>query len=93
MLVHTYCISVVSDNLGALDSYYYNISVLLIILVITVNIGNMYLKVRIFWEGHKNLAHLLPFLHYLVAPNSKWKMGQIVVAFSEHLNFTYNDLN
>ena len=47
------------------------------------------IKIQIFWEGHTNLAHLpLFFWHYLVASNYEWKMGQIVVAFSEYLNFT-----
>ena len=33
-------------------------------------------KVQIFWDGHKNLAHLpLFFWHYLVSSNYKWKMG------------------
>ena len=46
-------------------------------------------KVQIFWEGHKNLAHLPLFIwHYLVASNYKWKMGQIFVAFLEYLNFS-----
>ena len=43
-------------------------------------------KVQIFWEGHKNLAHFLFLLHYLVMSNYKWKKDQIV-AFSEYLNF------
>ena len=48
------------------------------------------IKVQIFWEGHKNLAHLslsfdiLP--KYILASNYKWKMGQIFAAFSEFLN-------
>ena len=45
-------------------------------------------KVQIFWEGHKSLAHLpLFFWHYLIASNYKWKMGQIFVVFSENMNF------
>ena len=51
----------------------------------------MIIKVQIFWEGHKNLAHLPLFSwHYLVVSNWKWKIGQTFVAFSEYLNFTYN---
>ena len=47
------------------------------------------LKVQMFWEGHKNLAHLpLFFWHYIVMSNDKWKMGQNCVAFLEYLNFT-----
>ena len=45
-------------------------------------------KVQIFWENLKNLAHLPLFIwQYLVASNYKWKMSQIFVAFSEYLNF------
>ena len=48
-------------------------------------------KVQIFWEDHKNLAHLPLFIwQYLAASNYKWKMGQIFVAFSEYLNFSVN---
>ena len=39
-------------------------------------------KVQIFWEGHKNLAHLPIFIWHF-----KWKMGKICVAFSEYPNF------
>ena len=50
-------------------------------------------KVQIFWEGLKNLAHLPLFCwHYLVVSNYKWKMGQILVAFSEYLNITKSTL-
>ena len=38
--------------------------------------ANLTIKVQIFWEGHKKLAHLPLFIwHYLVASNCKWKMG------------------
>ena len=48
-------------------------------------------KVQIFWEGHKNLAHLPLFIwHYLVASNYNWKMDQIFAAISEYLNFNKN---
>ena len=53
----------------------------------STNFTHVFTKVQIVWEGHKNLTHLF-FLHYLVASNYKWKMGQIFVTFSEHLNFT-----
>ena len=33
------------------------------------------------------------FLHYLIAPNKKWKAGQIFVAFSEYLNFRFFFVN
>ena len=57
-------------------------------------IAVMYLvKVQIFWEVHKNLAHLPLFIwHYLVASNYQRMMGQNFVAFSEYLNFTSNPL-
>ena len=43
-------------------------------------------KVQIFWEGHKNLAHLPLFIwHYLVASNYKWKMGHIFVQPSQNI--------
>ena len=46
------------------------------------------IKVQIFWEGHKKLAHLpLLIWHYLIVPNCKWKMDQICVVFSEYPNF------
>ena len=48
-----------------------------------------YLKVHIFWEGHKNLAHLPLIIWDYILGNAKkqWKVGQIFVAFSEYLNF------
>ena len=59
----------------------------------TVHIRKLFLiKVRIFWKGHKNLAHLPLFiLHYLIASNYKWKMDQILMAFSKYLNFITNN--
>ena len=46
--------------------------------------------VQIFLEGHKNLAILPLFIwHYLVVSNSKRKMGQIFVAFSEYRNLIF----
>ena len=45
-------------------------------------------KVRIFWEGQKDLAHFpIFFWHYILLSNYKWKMCQSFVAFSEYLNF------
>ena len=45
-------------------------------------------RVKIFWEGHKNLSHLPLFIwYYLGVSNCKWKMGQIFVSLSEYLNF------
>ena len=47
-------------------------------------------KVQIFCEGRKNLAHLLLFVwHYIITSNYKWKMYQIFMAFSQYLNFNY----
>ena len=48
----------------------------------------LFLKVKMFRESQKNLAHLPHFIwHYLVASNYKWKMGHIFMAFSECQNF------
>ena len=45
-------------------------------------------KVRIFWEGHKNLKKLpLKIWRCWVASNFKWKIFSKFVAFSEYLNF------
>ena len=48
-------------------------------------------KVQIFWKGHKNFAPSSTlFLTLLsIASNHNWKMGQIFVAFSKYLNFTF----
>ena len=44
-------------------------------------------KVQIFWEGHKNLAHLPLMIRRCKGLSKKeWKMGQIFMAFSEYLN-------
>ena len=49
-----------------------------------------FLKVRIFWEGHKIWKNLpLKIWHYWVASNFKWKIFSNFVAFSEYSNFMY----
>ena len=51
-------------------------------------------KVKIFWVGHRNLAHLpLFFGHWLVSSKYKWKKVQIFVAFSEYMNFKTDENN
>ena len=53
----------------------------------------MIVKVQFFWEGHKNLHNLQMVLDiYLVNLQTKWKIVQIFVAFSEKLNFN-NDFD
>ena len=47
----------------------------------------IFLKVQTLREGHKLFIKLPLFWHYLVASNYKWTMGQIFVAFLEHLIF------
>ena len=48
----------------------------------------------IFWEGPTNWVHLLICIwHYLVASDHKWKISQIVVTFSEYLNFNKNKIS
>ena len=50
----------------------------------------LFVKVQIFWEGLKNLAHLQFFIwYYLVVSNFKWKIGQIFVDFLEYPNFIF----
>ena len=45
-------------------------------------------KFQIFWENQNILAHLhLFYWHYFIASNHMWKMGQILVALLEYLNF------
>ena len=40
-----------------------------------------YIKIQIFWEGHKNLAHLPIIIRpYEVMSNKKLKLGQLLVA-------------
>ena len=50
-------------------------------------------KVKLFWEGHKNL-HILPqgFDIYLVDVKTMKKIVEIFVAFSEKLNFKQNNV-
>ena len=45
------------------------------------------LKGQLFWEGHKNLAHLLLIIWLIWLSNLKKKMDRIFEAFSEYLNF------
>ena len=48
-----------------------------------------FVKVWIFWEGHKIGKNLPPKIwHYWVASNFKWKIFSNFVAFSEYPNFT-----
>ena len=47
-----------------------------------------FIKVQLFWEGHKNLRYVLfGFDIYLVSVKTMRKIAQIFVAFSEKLNF------
>ena len=49
----------------------------------------MFIKVQLFWEGHKNLCNFPQvFDIYLVNIKTLRKIAQIFVAFSEKLNFT-----
>ena len=49
----------------------------------------MYVKFRYYEKAAQiwPIFHFF-FCHYLVSSNYEWKMGQIVVAFSEYLTFT-----
>ena len=59
-----------------------------ILYIVWKNFKGLSSKVRIFWEGQKDLAHFpIFFWHYILLSNYKWKMCQIFVAFSEYLNF------
>ena len=48
---------------------------------------NIFVKVRIFWEGHKSLRNLHFTLSYIVPVKSKVKILQNFAAFSERMNF------
>ena len=48
-----------------------------------------FIKVHIFWEGHKIFTLLLS---YVVPVKSKVKISQNFVAFSEYMNFTIADV-
>ena len=53
-----------------------------------ISLGIIYIKVHIFWEGHKILQNLhLTFVLCSVV-KSKVKISQNFVAFSEYMNFT-----
>ena len=54
----------------------------------------MFIKVRIFWEGHNILQNLhLTFVCMYTVDKSKVEISQNFVAFSEYTNFKVETVN